>query len=1019
MSQHWQQQIKKAWGLDGTITPLAGYLDENFLLKTSQQRFVFKVMHTGYRAKDIDLQIRAMNHLNTRCPNLPIPTVIPTINDAVFCESDDENNQPRLCWLITALDGHDYAKFSPQEDHLIHQTGHYHGEMISAFKDFQHDALIDRQLDWDLMQATWLKPHIADMPAEKQAIFSSIMNQFECDCLPLLKAMPHRPIHNDLNDYNILSDGKNITGLIDFGDMVMAPRICDIAIAATYIALDHEQPIKAIEAYLTALRNHITLDDQEISLLWPLIKVRLMTSLIVSTLSQREKPDDPYITISAKPVEALLSFGEKSHPRFVETSFRLAAGLSPFQGHEKHIAALKKESANAKPIIDVDLSNCFVADFSIDGLHTVHNPLDMDHLELDNICQTLHKKHDVFLGRYGEPRLLYTQPAYYHDLSSSISLRRTVHMGCDIFAKPGTAIMTPLDATVMAVQIAPDHLDYGGHILLKHDLDDGISVFTLYGHLHHDCAQNLTVGQKLTAGETIGHIGDLDHSGGWASHVHFQLGYFDMNGPDHWPGAIYPDQFKAWQHLFPNPAELIGIRQDKIATPILDDEAIIQYRQKHSAKNLKTSYDQPLQLVRGFKHYLFDQWGKPYLDAYNNVPHVGHCHPDVTTAVAHQTAMINTNTRYLHRLQKQLSDQILDLMPNDLDTVLFVPSGSEANELALRIARAYTGSDHIITPKCGYHGHTNAALAISDYKFSGPGGRGQASWVHTIDLADIYRFDGSNEEAIAHYEQQLKTLLNTPQTDGAITNHRKNTRIITKTDGASHRPYSFISEIFPSVGGQIIPPKGYLSMIYENIRAHGGLIIGDEVQTGLGRLGHYMFGFEQQEVVPDIVVLGKPLGNGYPLAAVITRQDIIHRFDPGMEFFSTFGGSTAALAAGSATLTTLKHDQLQENAKIVGDYLINRLKSLAEKQSIIGNVRGLGLFIGVDLVKDQQTKEPHSDAAQFIKNQLKEKRILIGTDGQYDHVLKIRPPLTITKPDCDLIISAIDKALDKYAILVP
>ncbi len=373
---------------------------------------------------------------------------------------------------------------------------------------------------------------------------------------------------------------------------------------------------------------------------------------------------------------------------------------------------------------------------------------------------------------------------------------------------------------------------------------------------------------------------------------------------------------------------------------------------------------------------------------YNNVPLVGHSHPHVVSAAQRQLALLNTNTRYLHDNVTRYAERLTQLLPAPLRVCFFVNSGSEANELALRLARAHTKREDILVLDHAYHGHTNTLIDISPYKFNGPGGAGRKPWVHVAPLPDDYRgaYQRNDPNAGKKYAQDLAEVLQ-----------------IAKSE--SRQIAALIAESLPSVGGQIVFPSNYLSEAYRHVRVSGALCIADEVQTGFGRLGTRFWGFETQNVVPDIVVLGKPIGNAFPLAAVITTEEIAASFANGMEFFSTFGGNPVACAAGLAVLDVLQNENLQQNALEAGNYLKNSLQALQGKYPIIGDVRGSGLFLGIDLVLNRETRAPAPDQAAYITNRLRDRGILTGTDGPHHNVLKLRPPLIFTKRDADLFVA--------------
>lgn len=408
--------------------------------------------------------------------------------------------------------------------------------------------------------------------------------------------------------------------------------------------------------------------------------------------------------------------------------------------------------------------------------------------------------------------------------------------------------------------------------------------------------------------------------------------------------------------------------------------------------SLRLAYRQPLTLVRGSMQYLYDEAGRQYLDAYNNVPHVGHGHRRVVAAAEMQLRTLNTNTRYLHASVVQFAERLVATLPAPLRVCYFVSSGSEANELALRLARAHTRSKALIVLDAAYHGNTTTLIDISPYKFDGPGGEGKPPWVHVAPLPDVYRgpYGKADLQAGARYAEAVASIVADRTRDG---------------------PVNFIAETCPSVAGQIVPPPGYLAAVYAHVRAAGGVCIADEVQTAYGRMGTSFYAFEDQQVTPDIVVLGKPIGNGYPLGAVVTTEAIARSFDNGMEFFSTFGGSTAACAVGLAVLEVVDDEGLQAHALEVGAGLLAGLQRLQARHALIGDVRGSGLFVGVELVRDRDTRAPATREAADVVERLREEGILMGTDGPAHNVLKIRPPMPFTEEDADTVVRVLDRVL--------
>jgi 4-aminobutyrate aminotransferase-like enzyme len=394
--------------------------------------------------------------------------------------------------------------------------------------------------------------------------------------------------------------------------------------------------------------------------------------------------------------------------------------------------------------------------------------------------------------------------------------------------------------------------------------------------------------------------------------------------------------------------------------------------------------------------YLFDQEGRQFLDAYNNVPHVGHCHPQVVRAGQEQMAVLNTNTRYLDDQIVEYAAQLVATLPEPLRVCFFVNSGSEANELALRLARARTGRRDMVVLDSAYHGNTTSLIDMSPYKHNGPGGTGTPNWVHVAPLPDDYRgrYRRDDPRAGIMYADQVGQMVTELQQRGV---------------GLA----GFMAETCPSVGGQLILPPGYLAGAYQHVRRAGGVCIADEVQTGFGRMGTHFWAFQAHGVVPDVVVMGKPMGNGHPMGAVVTSPDIAAAFDNGMEFFSTYGGNPVSCAIGLSVLRAVQEEGLQSHALTMGRQLLAGLQDLAYRYPMIGDVRGSGLFLGAELVRDRQTLEPATEEASFVVNRMKDHGVLVGTDGPHHNVLKIRPPMPFNSADAEQLLETLGRVLEE------
>lgn len=432
-------------------------------------------------------------------------------------------------------------------------------------------------------------------------------------------------------------------------------------------------------------------------------------------------------------------------------------------------------------------------------------------------------------------------------------------------------------------------------------------------------------------------------------------------------------------------------------------EEILTKRRSLLGQSLSVSYHKPLKIVSGRGQYLQDDAGNQYLDCVNNVCHVGHCHPHIVAAATNQIGKLNTNTRYLHETIVRYAEKLTATLPDPLSVCFFVNSGSEANDLALRLAHAYTGATDVIVVDGAYHGNLSSLVDISPYKFDGPGGQGAPPFVHKAPMPDGYRgrYRYDAPELGRKYAKHIATILDElSESPGRHT---------------SKHAATFIGESLLSCGGQIVLPDGYLREVYNHVRSAGGVCIADEVQVGFGRVGSHFWGFETQGVVPDIVTMGKPIGNGHPLGAVATTPEIADAFANGMEYFNTYGGNPVSCAVGLAVLETIEREQLQVHAAQVGEKLRAGLQRLMTKHTVIGDVRGLGLFLGFELVRDRDTLQPAAALASHVVERARDAGVLLSTDGPLHNVIKIKPPLPFTSEDASRLIATVDKILTDAA----
>jgi 4-aminobutyrate aminotransferase-like enzyme/Ser/Thr protein kinase RdoA (MazF antagonist) len=727
--------------------------------------------------------------------------------------------------------------------------------------------------------------------------------------IPALDHLPHQVIHNDANEHNVLvaADGA-VTGLIDFGDVVWTARVCGLAVAGAYAMQGRPDPARAVVPVVRGYHEVTPVRADELAVLFELMVVRLRMSVAMAERQFAAAPDNEYLLISQRGVKETLAALEHEDPVLAHFRFRDACGYeaSPNARRVRQWLVLH----DAVPVMDGDWTSAPVLDLSA-GMPPVDG---------------------LAIGRYDEQRSIYTAPEFQTPDGSW----RTRHMAVDLFAPAGTPVYAPFDGVVERRENRANAGDYGGLLVLRHEGP----FWTLHGHLDPETLADGTV----RAGDEIARLGSPEVNGGWEPHIHLQV-FTDLVG--NLDGVALPEEADLFRSVCPDPNLLLGLPGGVDARGARPD--IAERRRTVMSRTLSLAYEPPLHIVRGRGAYLYDAGGRPYLDLVNNVAHVGHCHPRVVAAGARQMAELNTNTRYLHRSVIDYARALAATLPDPLHVCFFVNSGSEANDLALRLASAHTGRDEVIVLDHAYHGHLSSTIAISPYKVSNPRAR------------------------VAALPTEPKAL--------------------DSLRSAIGEPAAFFAESVQGCGGQIVYPEGYLTAAFATVRDAGGLCVADEVQTGFGRIGEHFWGFELDGVVPDIVTLGKPIGNGHPMAAVVTTPEVAASFVTGMEYFNTFGGNPVSAEIGLAVLDVIRDERLQSHALAMGDRLLAGFARLGLA------ARGHGLFLGVPL--EDRTR------AAAVKEGLKGRGVLISTDGPNDDVLKIKPPLVISADDCDFFLEAL------------
>ncbi|HTO76357.1 MAG TPA: aminotransferase class III-fold pyridoxal phosphate-dependent enzyme [Thermoanaerobaculia bacterium] len=987
------------WNLDAAATELPGERDSNFALETPEGRFVLKLSPPGEAADGLELQNAALAWLERRAPELPLPRLRPAASGLATTSVSGPGGAGWRARLVTFLPGRTLAQARPRTPALLRDVGRLLGGVDAALAQFRHPAAVGRDLFWNPDRAqdviARFEGAIADPRGRRLVSHFAALHRERV--LPLAPRLSRSVIHNDGNDWNVLvgppaSEGPAVAGLLDFGDMLEAWTVCEPAVAIAYAWLCEPDPLAAAAAVVAGYHDAHPLGEDELAALFPLATSRLAVSVCLSAHRRTAEPDNGYLLVTdAAAWETLERLADVS-PNFAECRLRAACGFAPSRNAPAVEAWLASHRRQIGPVVAADLSKAVVFDLSV-GSPELESPAAA--ADTAGMTEKIFGKMraagaPAAIGRYDEARLVY-QSAAFRGPEGEHPEMRTVHLAVDIFLPPGAPVFAPLPGRVVGRRDNAARLDYGPTIILEH-APEGAPIFhTLYGHLTRDSLEGLSPGQSVARGQTIGRVGEPPENGDWPPHVHFQIVADLLGKTGDFPGVAAASQRAVWLSISPDPSAILGVDVRRRESPPEEQRA---RRRKLLGPSLSLSYRRPLEIVRGAGQFLYDETGRAYLDVVNNVAHVGHGHPRVVAAGARQMAVLNTNTRYLHESILRYAERLTATLPAPLSVCFFVCSGSEANELALRLARAHTKARDLAVVDGAYHGNTAALVDASPYKFDGPGGEGAPPHVHKVPMPDDYRglHRRSDPERGQKFARHVAAAAQAARDRG---------------EGLG----AFLCESLLSCGGQIVLPPGYLEAAYGHARAAGAVCIADEVQVGFGRVGSHFWGFQTQGVVPDIVTMGKPIGNGHPLAAVVTTPDIAASFANGMEYFNTFGGNPVSCEIGLAVLDVVEGERLQERSARVGRRLRAGLEDVARRHAIVGDVRGLGLFLGIELVRDRETLEPAAAEAAYVVERMKDHGILLSTDGPLHNVIKMKPPLVFSEADADRVVAAYDRVL--------
>jgi len=992
--------LEKHYGLRCTLEKLPGERDSNFMARENNgDSYVLKISNSCETLEFLQVQHDALERSAKLLEQGRIPKVFPDKNGESLLRVSSADGSLHWMRLVRYVDGLPMAEYSPHTAEFLRELGRMCGTVTKALHEIPAPPL-SHTLLWEMhnVQET-LHEYMSWIKDEKLLGWVKSSLELYCKTLEPLESKLRRGwIHNDFNDYNVLVVPKltvtPVLGLIDFGDMTHSYLAAEPAVACAYAMLDKPDPLEAAVLLIRGFHQHFPLEEKELEILFPMIMMRLCLSLTLGAFQQQNDPENEYLGISQKPVRELLERLQEVNPRYANYLFRDACNMEAcpasfeFRKWYKKTAGafhgLLGEPLNPEKTVVLDLSVGSSLSAKTEGVS-----LEKQQEIFNGYLSEM--KAEIGVGKYAEARSFYAAKEFLNN-SLDGHEKRTIHLGIDIFAPSGTSIYAPIEGVVHQLQDNQSLLDYGPTVILRHKFTDGPEFYTLYGHLSSDCLKTLQIGQVIKGGMPLDKIGNSNENGGWLPHVHFQLilDLFDFDG--NYPGVALPSRKKVWSSICPDPGIMLGLSSESTAVEI-DSGKLLKRRKNVFGPSLSLSYQEPLIIVRGQAQSLIDSRGQFYLDCVNNVAHVGHSHPEIVKAQSNQAHVLNTNTRYLNPVNIEYAERLCALFPEPLDTCFMVCSGSEANELAMRIAGTVSGQKDMIVLEEAYHGNSKANIDISPYKHNGPGGKGPPEWVHEIPMPYLYR-----------------GLYRDPETAGKLYADEVR-KICEKLSAQGKKPAVFICESMLGCGGQVPLPDGFLKQSYQHVRRHGGLCIADEVQVGFGRAGKHFWSFELQDVVPDIVTLGKPIGNGHPLSAVITTRKIAEAFANGMEYFNTFGGNHVSCSVGMAVLDIMEKEGLRQNALETGSWLKEKLEALKNSFPLIGDVRGEGFFLGVELVLDSETREPAPLQADYVVERMKSRKILLSTEGPGHNVLKFKPPMVFNLADAEHLLAELEKVL--------
>ena len=935
------------FGLEARTTPLGSQQDANFLLSapSGEPIGVLKIANPAFTRTELEAQdaaaafIAAGEGLRT-ATNLDLPGTAP------IAELDTDGGPVLLARIITFLSGGTLSGDGYLSPARIAGLGDLAGRTCRALAAFDHPG-VDRVLQWDLRHGLrtveTLADHVED--AHRREALRRAAGAAWQVVAGLAEDLPVQVIHGDITGDNVVCGPDGMPeGIIDFGDLMRSWTVAELAVAvATALRHDGCEPAGTLAA-IRAFHAVRPLSAAEVEALWPLVVVRAAV-LVVSGIHQSAIDAENAYASSALDHEWRIFQRASEIPLDVMTAqIRAALGIATLPTHLDGEAPL---------IAGLDPGSVARLDLSADS-DAMDGGAWLDPDAEDTLARS------ALAGGAAAALTVFGQARLTRSGTLSPASPATVATGVQIW--PATTL--------------PVTAPFGGSVLSE------AGMLTLSG-TRGEVELRGAVRPAVSDGEVPpgAELATIDGP------VWIQVRRSGAGAP---PLLVRPEYAAGWLARVSDPAVLLGLPHLPIGGE--DAAALRGRRSKAFAAVQEHYYADPPRIERGWREHLIATDARAYLDMVNNVAILGHGHPELADAVSRQWRRLNTNSRFNYGAVVALSERLAATLPAPLDTVFLVNSGSEADDLALRLAMATTGRHDVVAVAEAYHGWTYATDAISTSIADNPNALStRPSWVHTVPSPNAYRGEHRGPQASAYAPEAVA--------------------IIEGLAAAGHPPAAFICEPFYGNAGGMALPDGYLKAVYAAVRAAGGLAIADEVQVGYGRTGRWFWAFEQQDVVPDIVCIAKAMGNGQPLGAVVTTREIADAYRTQGYFFSSAGGSPVSCVVGLTVLDVLERDGLQNNALSVGDHLKARIETLATRHRLIGTVHGSGLYMGVELVRDRTTLEPAVEETAAICERMRELGVIVQPTGDRQNVLKMKPPMCITRESADFFVDMLDRVL--------